>query len=158
MSAQGAVPPERPVRRFRRRFVLALAVAAMLTFCCLGSAASFGIYTYVSYQSERNSAERALDSYLADLEAGNPSAAYSRLCTPARQKETALEFGRRMFGGPKLVNYHLGGVSLVTLNGEGNSRVYEVAADETYSNGQTVSRTYQVFVVRGGGSGVCPPR
>jgi hypothetical protein len=143
------------VRR-RRRLLIALAVAAVLFLCCLGGFASFGTYTFIRYKNERDTAAQSLDAYLDDLGDGAFTAAYGRLCTRAQEKESLVEFGRRMSSQPQLANHHLGGVSLLSIRGEEGARVYQIRADENYRDGTTVTRKYQVFVARGGRNPVCP--
>jgi hypothetical protein len=149
--------PDEAARPRRRRFRALLAVVAVGLVCALGGLGSLGAFDYVRYLSERNTAQRALDGYLDEVRTAQFEAAYDRLCPEARARESLAEFGLRLTTGPKLVNYHLGGVVLLTVEGDGGSAVYQVRADENYDDGQTVTRAYRVFVFPDGPNPVCPP-
>ncbi|MEQ4300921.1 hypothetical protein ABNF97_05920 [Plantactinospora sp. B6F1] len=115
IESQFPPPPPAAKRRSAKRIIL-LVVAIVLAICCAGGTA-IGFLIYRSVQSAMGPVQDAGARYVADLNAGNWSAAYGQTCAATRRLMTEQEFIEAQEAAPKATGYELVGTNVGHHNG-----------------------------------------
>jgi hypothetical protein len=111
-------PPRRP-RTLRRVLTI---VAVVLVVCCGGAAAAgFGFYKW--YNGAAGPAQAALDSYLGDIEAGRPAAAYPKTCPNFRAHVSEDAFTQYESRSPTPKSHRITATSVSTVNGQSSALI-----------------------------------
>jgi hypothetical protein len=108
--------------------IVLIVLAVVLVLCCCGGGAG----AYLFFDDRTKAAGEATSAFLSDLESGDLSAAYGRLCAGTRERFEQPSFeavvGKRRPVGHDL---HWGG----SYNNAGGVETATVTADVTYSTG-----------------------
>lgn len=116
-----------------------------LLFCCVG-AAGLGAWNLQAVYRASGPARAAADAFLRDVAAGNPSAAYDRLCPDTRARISRDRFAQRVRALPGIRKYQIKDVSVATDRSELKGTV---TAKVTWDTGVFEDRELAVVTVDG---------
>ncbi|GIG85498.1 Rv0361 family membrane protein [Plantactinospora endophytica] len=137
-------PPPQPKSRNTTRIVL-IVVAIVVAVCCVGGA-GLGFLLFRSVSEAVGPARDAGTRYVADLDAGNWSAANAQTCAATRRLMTEQEFVAGQEAGPKATGYELTGTNVGNYNGR---QTATITIEVSYPGGDV--RTVQIPMVHEGG-------
>ncbi|HEX6497905.1 MAG TPA: hypothetical protein VF054_02620 [Micromonosporaceae bacterium] len=140
------LPP--PVRRtgLSRRTVSILVVVAVALVCGGG-----GVLLYRTAQRAVGPARQTTVEFITDLQAGNATAAYDRLCNGTRTRISRAAFIQGVAAQPRIRSYKIEQVKVSDINGKVSATV---AANLTLDSGFVDQHTFPL-VKEGGQWRVC---
>jgi hypothetical protein len=110
-----------PRRRNTLRNVLII-VGVLVVLCC-GGAVIGGVFLVKAGLSAIRPAQDATDAFVTDLESGNYSGAYGRLCAGTRSEFTEDRFSRGVQAQPHIRGHRLVGAWVGNINGHTSATV-----------------------------------
>jgi hypothetical protein len=110
-----ASPSHPPEARFTPRTAL-IVVSFLLVLSC-GGAVVAGSYFVTTAPKATDSARKATEEFIVDLESGDSAAAYGNLCTETQSKFSREELARRVAAQPKVRSHEIVSVDVVNANG-----------------------------------------
>jgi F0F1-type ATP synthase membrane subunit c/vacuolar-type H+-ATPase subunit K len=103
-------PYRQPRRRSGGRIALIVAGIVVAVLCVCGGGFGFLMYKTISAASEAPRA--ATHAFVADLAAGNTTAAYDKLCTRSRGRYSPSQFADAVAGQPRPTKAKITGFSV----------------------------------------------
>src|SRR6266516_4881843 len=112
-------PPPRRSSPLKRALII---VAVMVVVCCAGAvAAGFGLNRW--YDSGAGAAQKTTDTFLGDLESGDPAKAYPLLCPAVRASLSERSFVNYVAAQQRLRSHKIVATSVSTVNGRQSALV-----------------------------------